>query len=333
MAGITEMPYNRLGSTGLKVSALSYGSWVTFNTQLDTAKAKTLMGQCFDAGVNFFDNAEAYAQGKSEVVMGEAIKELGWKRSDVVLSTKIFWGGSGPNDKGLSRKHIIEGTKAALKRMDQEYVDLVFAHRPDPDTPMEETVRAFNWVIDQGLAFYWGTSEWTSQQITEAWAVAHRLDLIGPAMEQPEYNLFERKKVESEFVPLYQRYGTGTTTWSPLAYGLLSGKYGKDNIPEGSRLGLEQYSGLAKTTLVEEKLSKVDSLKPVAAELGCSLAQLSIAWAASNPNVSTVITGATSSQQVTDNLGALEFIPKIDSVRDKIEDIMQNKPEAVKTYK
>lgn len=330
MAGKPEMIYNHLGSTGLKVSALSYGSWVTFSNQLDTTKAKSLMGQCFDAGVNFFDNAEAYAGGKSEVVMGEAIKELGWKRSDVVLSTKIFWGGSGPNDKGLSRKHIIEGTKASLKRMDQEYVDLLYAHRPDPDTPIEETVRAFNHCIDQGWALYWGTSEWSAQQITQAWEVARRLDLIGPSMEQPEYNLFTRQKVEVDYKPLYKEYGLGTTIWSPLAYGLLSGKYSLDSPPApDSRFAMESYSYMAKENIVKEKISKVDALRPIAKDLDCSLAQLSLAWAASNPDVSTVIMGATKSEQLTDNLGALAVIQKISpEIRERIEAAVETKPKA-----
>lgn len=330
-----DMIYNRLGRSGLKVSALSYGSWVSFHNQLDTQNAKALMGQCFDAGVNFYDNAEAYAKGQSEVVMGEAIKELGWKRSDVVLSTKIFWGpGGGPNDKGLSRKHIIEGTKASLKRMDVDYVDLVFAHRPDINTPIEETVRAFNWLIDNGHAFYWGTSEWTAQQITEAYEVANRLDLVGPSVEQPEYNLFERKKVESEFRPVFDRYGIGTTIWSPLKYGLLSGKYSAASAPEaGTRFAMDQYKDMGQKQLTEDNLKKVDGLRPIAEELGCSLAQLALAWAASNPDVSTVITGATKPQQVEDNMKAISYISKIDSVRDKIEAVMANKPEpTLKSY-
>jgi voltage-dependent potassium channel beta subunit len=245
------MEYRNLGRTGLKVSALSYGAWVSFGNQLDVKDAKVLLSRCREAGVNFFDNAEVYANGRAEEIMGSAIRELGWKRSDVVISTKLFWGGQGPNDKGLSRKHIIEGIKASLRRLDMEYVDLLYCHRPDISTPIEETVRAMNWVIDQGWAFYWGTSEWSAQQITEAWEVAHRLDLIGPAMEQPEYNLLAREKVELEYAPLYKSYGLGLTTWSPLASGVLSGKYSKGNIPEGSRFALENYKVItSKNTFV-----------------------------------------------------------------------------------
>eukprot|EP00877_Chromochloris_zofingiensis_P001264 jgi/Chrzof1/11138/Cz05g25090.t1 len=319
------MEYRRLGNTGLKVSALSYGAWVTFGAQLDTKPAKELMSACRDAGVNFFDNAEVYAKGQAETIMGQAIKELGWKRSDLVISTKIFWGGDGPNDTGLSRKHIIEGTQASLKRMQMDYVDLLYCHRPDPNTPIEETVRAMNWIIDQGWAFYWGTSEWSAEQILEAWRIAEKLDLIGPAMEQPQYNLFERHKVEVEFKPLYEKYNLGLTTWSPLAYGVLTGKYSKGQIPEGSRLTVEQYKGLRDRVLNEKQhqLEIVDNLKPVADELGCTLAQLSLAWCLKNPHVSSVITGATKVEQVKDNVGAISVVPKItDDVLQRIDKIV-----------
>ncbi|KAL3160517.1 Glycosyltransferase-like KOBITO 1 [Trebouxia sp. C0010 RCD-2024] len=328
-----KMIYNHLGNTGLRVSALSYGAWVTFGTQVDVEQAKKLMTQCRDAGVNFFDNAEVYAGGKAEEVMGQAIKEMGWKRSDYVVSTKIFWGGSGPNDKGLSRKHVIEGTKAALKRFQLEYVDLVFCHRPDVYTPIEETVRAMNFVIEQGWAFYWGTSEWSAQQITEAWECANKLGLIGPAMEQPQYNMFEREKIEKEFLPCFKRFGTGTTIWSPLASGVLSGKYSKGNIPPDSRLALEAYKGLKEKSLVDETLEKVDALKPIAEGLGATLAQLALAWCARNPHVSTVIMGATKQHQLEDNLKAIELVPKLtQEVMDKIDTILKNKPEPASTY-
>lgn len=327
------MIYRNLGNTGLKVSALSYGAWVTFGTQVDVEQAKKLMTICKDAGVNFFDNAEVYASGKAEEVMGQAIKEMGWKRSDVVLSTKIFWGGSGPNDKGLSRKHIVEGTKAALKRFQLDYVDLIFCHRPDVQTPIEETVRAMNFVIEQGWAFYWGTSEWTAQQITEAWECANKLGLIGPAMEQPQYNLFEREKVEKDYLPLYKRFGTGLTTWSPLASGVLSGKYSKDNVPEGSRLALEAYKGLKEKSLVDQTLEKVDKLKPIAEKLGATLAQLGLAWCVANEHCSTVIMGATKEHQLEDNIKAIEVVKKLTpEIMQEIDDIVQSKPEQVSTY-
>ncbi|KAF6141134.1 hypothetical protein GIB67_006579 [Kingdonia uniflora] len=290
------MQYKNLGRSGLKVSQLSYGAWVSFGNQLDVKDAKSLLQCCRDHGVNFFDNAEVYANGRAEEIMGQAIRELGWKRSDIVVSTKIFWGGPGPNDKGLSRKHIVEGTKASLKRLDMDYVDLIYCHRPDVSTPIEETVRAMNYVIDHGWAFYWGTSEWSAQQITEAWGVANRLDLVGPIVEQPEYNLLNRHKVESEFLPLYSNYGIGLTTWSPLASGVLTGKYSK-GVPPDSRFALENYKNLASRSLVDDVLKKVNGLKPIADELDVPLSQLAIAWCASNPNVSSVITGATKESQ------------------------------------
>ncbi|KAL3697290.1 hypothetical protein R1sor_011366 [Riccia sorocarpa] len=328
------MEYRHLGKTGLKVSALSYGAWVSFGNQLDVKDAKAILSRCREAGVNFFDNAEVYANGRAEEIMGQAIRELGWKRSDLVISTKLFWGGQGPNDKGLSRKHIVEGVKASLKRLEMEYVDLLFAHRPDPSTPIEETVRAMNWVIDHGYAFYWGTSEWTAQQITEAWDVAHRLDLIGPSMEQPEYNLLAREKVESEYLPLYKRYGLGLTTWSPLASGVFTGKYSKNNIPPDSRFALENYKNLAQRGLVDEVLSKVDALKPIAQDLGVPLSQLAIAWCASNPSVSSVITGATKEAQVVENMKSLEILPRLTpAVLDKIEAIVQSKPKVADQYR
>jgi voltage-dependent potassium channel beta subunit len=255
--------------------------------------------------------------------MGAAIKELGWKRSDVVITTKLFWGGSGPNDKGLSRKHIIEGIKASLKRLDMDYVDLLYCHRPDPSTPIEETVRAMNWVIDHGYSMYWGTSEWSAEQITEAWEIANRLGLIGPAMEQPEYNLFARKRVEQEYAELYKKYGIGLTTWSPLASGFLTGKYTKDNIPEGSRFALENYKQLAEKSLVDEAFAKIEALKPIAKELDASLAQLALAWCAKNPNVSSVITGATKEHQVVENMKSIELLPKLTpEVMEKIHKII-----------
>ncbi|KAG0566058.1 hypothetical protein M758_7G033900 [Ceratodon purpureus] len=331
LSGVAAMEYRNLGRTGLRVSTLSYGAWVTFGNQLDVKDAVGILSRCREAGVNFFDNAEVYADGKAEEIMGAAIKQAGWKRSDLVISTKIFWGGSGPNDKGLSRKHIIEGTKASLKRLDMDYVDLLYCHRPDPNTPIEETVRAMNWVIDHGYAFYWGTSEWSGQQITEAWEIANRLDMVGPAMEQPEYNMFSRNKVESEYAPLYEKYGLGLTTWSPLASGVLTGKYSIDNIPEGSRMALANYKGLKEKSLVEATLKKVEGLKAIAKELDVPLAQMALAWVAKNPHVSSVITGATKEHQVVENMKALEVIPKLTpEVMEKIEQVVQSRPVAHK---
>lgn len=328
------MQYKNLGRSGLKVSQLSYGAWVSFGNQLDVKEAKALLQCCRDHGVNFFDNAEVYANGRAEEIMGQAIRELGWKRSDLVISTKIFWGGQGPNDKGLSRKHILEGTKASLKRLDMDYVDLIYCHRPDPTTPMEETVRAMNHVIDHGWAFYWGTSEWSAQQITEAWAVAGRLDLVGPVVEQPEYNLLSRHKVELEYLPIYSTYGLGLTTWSPLASGVLTGKYNKGTIPPDSRFALDNYKSLATRSLQDEVLLKVNGLKPIAYELDATLAQLAIAWCASNPNVSSVITGATKESQIVENMKALEVLPKLTpDVLEKIEAIVQNKPKRSESYR
>jgi voltage-dependent potassium channel beta subunit len=317
------MEFRNLGRTGLKVSVLGYGAWVTFGNQLGVKEAAGILSRCREAGVNFFDNAEVYADGKAEEIMGAAIKELGWKRSDVVITTKLFWGGSGPNDKGLSRKHIIEGIKASLKRLDMDYVDLLYCHRPDPSTPIEETVRAMNWVIDHGYSMYWGTSEWSAEQITEAWEIANRLGLIGPAMEQPEYNLFARKRVEQEYAELYKKYGIGLTTWSPLASGFLTGKYTKDNIPEGSRFALENLKQLAEKSLVDEAFAKIEALKPIAKELDASLAQLALAWCAKNPNVSSVITGATKEHQVVENMKSIELLPKLTpEVMEKIHKII-----------
>ncbi|KAK9068727.1 hypothetical protein SSX86_012842 [Deinandra increscens subsp. villosa] len=326
------MEYKNLGRSGLKVSQLSYGAWISFGNQLDVKEAKTLLQCCRDNGVNFFDNAEVYANGRAEEIMGQAIRELGWKRSDIVVSTKIFWGGPGPNDKGLSRKHIVEGTKASLKRLDMEYVDVIYCHRPDLCTPIEETVRAMNYVIDKGWAFHWGTSEWSAQQITEAWGVANRLDLVGPIVEQPEYNMFSRHKVESEYLPLYSNYGIGLTTWSPLASGVLTGKYNA-GVPPESRFALENYKNLASRSLVDDVLKKVKKLKPIADELDVPLSQLAIAWCAANPNVSSVITGATKEYQIQENMKAINVIPMLTpEVMEKIDAIVQSKPKKPDSY-
>lgn len=323
------MEYRYLGKSGLKVSALSFGSWVTFGNQMDVDKAYDCMRTAYEAGVNFFDNAEVYANGQSEEIMGLVLKKAGWKRSDLVLSTKIFWGGQGPNDRGLSRKHIIEGTDAALKRMQVDYVDLVFCHRPDIHTPIEETVRALNHLIAQGKAFYWGTSEWSAQQIQEAIAVARREHLIPPTMEQPEYNMFHRERVESEYAPLYAGEGLGTTIWSPLASGLLTGKY-NDGIPDDSRMNVSGFSWLRQrfeSPEGQDKLEKTRQLTALARELGVPMAGMALAWCLKNPHISTVITGASKVEQVSDNMRALNYVDKLTpAVMDKIESILQNQP-------
>ncbi|KAI5062015.1 hypothetical protein GOP47_0022554 [Adiantum capillus-veneris] len=328
------MQYRRLGRTGLKVSVLSYGAWVSFGNQVDLEEAKILLSRLREFGVNYFDNAEVYANGQAEIIMGQAMKELGWIRSDIVISTKIFWGGQGPNDRGLSRKHIIEGTVKSLQRLDMDYVDILFCHRPDASTPIEETVRSMNYVIQQGWAFYWGTSEWDARQITEAWEVANRLNLIGPAIEQPEYNLFARYKVEVDFAPLYNKFGMGLATWSPLASGILTGKYNHDRVPHDSRFALEDFKEFARATLVDEVLLKVEGLIPIALELDVPLAQLAIAWCALNPNVSTVITGATKEHQVIQNMKALDVIPLLTpAILEKIEAVVQSKPQEPDVYR
>lgn len=330
------MEYRYLGKSGLKVSSLSFGSWVTFGNQMNIDKAYACMKAAYDAGVNFFDNAEVYADGQSEEIMGKVIQKAGWKRSDLVLSTKIFWGGEGPNDRGLSRKHIIEGTEAALKRMQVDYVDLLFCHRPDPDTPIEETVRAMNTLIQQGKAFYWGTSEWSAQQIQTAIQIAQREHLIGPTMEQPQYNMFHRDRVEAEYAQLYRDEGLGTTIWSPLASGLLTGKYNQ-GIPKDSRMNLEGYEWLRKSLESEagqQKIEKVKALSHLAREVGVPMARFALAWCLKNPHVSTVITGASHQDQVTENMKALNDVQLLDNtVMERVEEILQNKPEIMPRFR
>lgn len=327
------MEYRHLGRSGLKVSALSFGSWVTFGDQVDADVAAECMQVAYDHGVNFFDNAEAYASGESERIMGEIIRDKGWDRSELVVSTKIFWGGDGPNQQGLSRKHVIEGTEAALDRLQMDYVDLVFCHRPDVETPIEETVRAMSYLVDQGYAFYWGTSQWTAQQIRHAYELARREHLVPPTMEQPQYNMFSRERVEREYAPLYDDIGLGTTIWSPLASGLLTGKY-NDGIPEDSRLASEGYEWLKNQVLTEQRLEKVRQLTGVADDLGCSTAQLALAWCLTNPDVSTVITGASKPWQVEENMQALEVAEQIDGeVQSRIESNLDNEPDPVPKYR
>lgn len=296
--GILPMKYNRLGRSGLRVSELSFGSWVTFSKQLDLGGAKDLMRQAFEAGVNFFDNAEAYANGEAEKLMGEALKD--YRREDLVVSTKLFWGGEGPNDKGLSWKHLMEGIDNSLRRMQLEYVDLLFCHRPDPETPIEETVRAMDLIIRQGKAFYWGTSEWSAEELEEAFRIAKDLGCIAPVMEQPQYNMLVRKRFEVEYAPIFERHGLGTTIWSPLASGILTGKY-QDGIPDDSRLASMDF---LRERLNDRTRAQVAELSGIAEGIGAQVSQLAIAWCLENPNVSTVILGASSSRQLTENLAS-----------------------------
>ena len=330
------MEYRYLGASGLQVSALSLGAWVTYGEQTGEDVAYACMEAAYNAGVNFFDNAEAYAGGQAETFMGNVIRRAGWKRSDLVISTKIFWGGDGPNDTGLSRKHIIEGTEAALARLQMPYVDLIFCHRPDLNTPIEETVRAMNHIISQGKAYYWGTSEWDASQIMEAVAIARREHLIPPLMEQPEYNMFRRERVEKEYAPLYAKLGLGTTTWSPLASGLLTGKYNQ-GFPQEARASLDGYEWLREQFESEEgkrKLGKVRELTTIANELGCSMAQLAMAWCLRAPFVSTVITGASRPEQVTENMAAFDVVSTLTpAIQDRIEIILDNKPEPPEDFR
>jgi len=305
------------------------------------------MKTAYDLGCNFFDNAEVYAAGKAEEVMGRCIKRLNVPRSEIVVSTKIYWGGSGVNQRGLSRKHIIEGANDALKRLQLDYVDLIFCHRADVHTPIEETVRAMNYLIDQGKAFYWGTSEWSADQICEAYFLSKKLGLVGPLMEQPQYSMLHRTRFEKEYARLYKEIGLGTTIWSPLACGLLTGKYNNKDFPEGSRLALQtQIKWLREELLsgkgmngLEEKdfdliIKKVEGLKPIAAKLGCTVAQLAIAWCLKNPNVSTVITGASKVEQVVENFKSLEIVPKLTSeIMEEIEKVLNNKPIPYRDYR
>lgn len=323
------MEYRHLGSSGLKLSALSLGSWVTFGQQVAEDTAEQCMTAAYEAGVNFFDGAEAYAAGQAEIVMGRVLQRTGWKRSDLVLSTKVFWGGPGPNDRGLSRKHVMEAVDAAIERYQTDYVDLVFCHRPDPETPIEETVWAMTDLVRNGLAFYWGTSEWSASQIMEAWAVARREHLIPPTMEQPEYNMFHRERVEREYTRLYEQIGLGTTVWSPLAGGLLTGKY-RSGIPEGTRATLPGYEWVRselESAEGQRRVAVVEKLSEVAADLSCTPAQLSIAWCLKNPRVSSVLLGASRPAQVKENLKALEVAPKLTAeVLARIEAVLQNRP-------
>lgn len=309
------MQYRRLGRAGLRVSTLSLGSWVTYHNQVDTGAAREMMAAAFDAGVNFFDNAEVYAGGQSEVLMGQALKTLGWPRLNYLVSTKFFWGldrqGEAVNRRDtLNRKYLLQAIDGSLRRFGLDHVDLIYCHRPDPHTPIEETVRAMSDIITQGKALYWGTSEWSAADIRAAWDIAERHHLHKPVVEQPQYHLFHRRRVEQEYARLYDDIGLGLTTWSPLASGLLSGKY-QGGVPDGSRAAVESYAFLREGLLDPAKNATVAQLAPIAAELGCTLAQLAIAWVAKNPRVSSVITGASRVDQLQSNLGALAVVDQL----------------------
>jgi voltage-dependent potassium channel beta subunit len=325
------MEYRKMGKTGLELSVLSFGSWVTFHKQIDDSIADELMGIAYDNGINFFDNAEVYALGESEKMMGRILKKKNWERSSYVVSSKAFFGTktgntAKPNQKGLSRKHLVEACNEALQRLQVDYLDLYYCHRPDKSTPIEEVVWTMNHLIQQGKVLYWGTSEWSGVEIMQAHAIAKEYKLIGPTVEQPQYNLFERNKVENEYLQIFKNEGLGTTIWSPLAAGLLTGKY-NDGIPADSRLAIQGFDWLKDRWMTDDKISKVKSLALLAKDLNVTLPALSIAWCISNPNITTAILGATKVQQLTDNLKALEVVPLLTKeVIEKIELIMQTKP-------
>lgn len=324
------MEYRRLGRSGLQVSVLSFGSWVSFSKQINDKVADQLMGIAYDQGINFFDNAEVYALGESEKMMGRVLKKKKWDRTSYTVSSKVFWGWRGkenkPNQSGLSRKHVMEACDEALQRLQVDYLDMYFCHRPDKQTPVEETVWAMNHLIQQGKVLYWGTSEWSGVEIMEAHKVAQQYKLIAPTMEQPQYNLFERDKIENEYLQIFKTVGMGTTIWSPLASGLLSGKY-NDGVPKGSRFALEGFGWLKERWVMEDKLKRVKKLADLAKKLGVSTAALSIAWCIKNPNVSTAILGATKKQQLMENLKSVEVMALLDEkTMSAIEAIMKTKP-------
>ena len=321
------MEYRKLGNTGLHISALSFGSWLTFGKQIEDTTSETLMATAYDAGINFFDNAEIYARGQSEIVMGNALKKLNWTRSSYMVSSKVFFGfeDNKPNQRGLSRKHILEGCEAALRRLQVEYIDLYFCHRPDKQTPILETVQAMNTLIQQGKILYWGTSEWSAQEILQAHLEAEKHHLIAPVMEQPQYNLFERKKIEDDYLHIFRYQGMGTTIWSPLSSGLLSGKY----LGEAgeTRLTMQGLDWLKDRNITPQRLEKVKLLKQISDSLGVSLSQMAIAWCLKNPNVSTVILGASKVAQLEENLKSFDVVSKLTAeVMEKIDSIMVNKP-------
>ena len=327
------MEYRRLGKSGLKVSALSFGAWVSFGNQMDVDSALSCMTAAYEAGVNFFDNAELYAKGQAELVMGEALKKAGWRRDSYIVSSKVMFGAVDdplPTQRGLNRKHIVEACYQAMERLQVDYLDLYFCHRPDPETPIEETVRAMSELVYRGHVLYWGTSEWSAQQLMEAYAAARQFNLIPPSMEQPQYNMFHRQRFEVEYGRLYDAIGLGTTIWSPLASGLLTGKY-NDGMPDNTRISLPGYEWLREMFENDEgqqRIAKTRQLSQIAKDLDTNMARLAIAWCLKNPHVSTVITGASRVEQVHDNLKALEVAALLtDDVMETIEAVLDNKPE------
>ncbi|KAJ3843288.1 voltage-gated potassium channel beta-2 subunit [Lentinula raphanica] len=333
------MPFRRLGPSGLRVPLFSLGGWLTIGGSIKGDPVKEIMQTAFENGINMFDTAETYANGKSEEEMGRVIKELGWRRTDIIVTTKIFWGvgRKDPNNGGLSRKHIIEGTQESLARLQLDYVDIIFAHRSDPNVPMEEVVRAFNFVIEKGWALYWGTSEWSAEEIEEAHHIATKLGLIAPVADQCQHNMFTRERPEQEYAPLYRKYNYGTTTFSSLYFGLLTGKY-NDGIPPGSRFATEGDFLNMSSELQEEKgkemIRKVRELTAIAEkELNTTMSALALAWVARHPNTSTVILGASKPEQILENLEAIEVVPKLtDELLERIDKILDNKPAALPTY-
>ena len=324
------MEYRRLGRSGLQLSVLSFGSWVTFHKQIDDSIADELMGIAYDRGINFFDNAETYALGESEKMMGRVLQKKGWDRTSYVLSSKAYFGWRGkankPNQTGLSRKHLVEACNEALSRLQTDYLDLYFCHRPDPTVPIEEVVWTMHNLIQQGKVLYWGTSQWSAAEIMEAHRVAQQYCLIAPTMEQPQYNMFERFKMEQDYLPVFQNVGLGTTIWSPLAAGFLTGKY-NDGFPEGSRLGMKGFEWLRDRWIQEEKMSKLKKLDELSKELNVSMASLAIAWTIHNPNVTSTILGATKKEQLEENFKALDVLPLLTTeMMSRIDDILGNKP-------
>ncbi|XP_056304795.1 voltage-gated potassium channel subunit beta-1-like isoform X1 [Danio aesculapii] len=332
----TGMRYRNLGKSGLRVSCLGLGTWVTFGGQITDEIAEQLMTLAYENGINLFDTAEVYAAGKAEMVLGSIIKKKGWRRSSLVITTKIYWGGKAETERGLSRKHIIEGLRASLERLQLEYVDVVFANRPDPNTPMEETVRAMTHVINQGMAMYWGTSRWSSMEIMEAYSVARQFNLIPPVCEQAEYHMFQREKVEVQLPELFHKIGVGAMTWSPLACGIISGKY-DSGVPPCSRASLKGYQWMKDKILSEEgrrQQAKLKELQAIAERLGCTLPQLAIAWCLRNEGVSCVLLGASSTDQLMENIGAIQVLPKLSSsIIHEVDSILGNKPYSKKDYR
>ena len=321
------MQYRKLGNTGIQISALSLGSWITFGKQIEDNISEKLMSVAYDAGINFFDNAEIYARGQSEIVMGKALKNLNWPRSSYLVSSKVFFGyeTDKPNQRGLSRKHILEGCEAALKRLQVDYIDLFFCHRPDKNTPILETVQAMNTLIQQGKILYWGTSEWSAQEILQAHVEAARHQLIGPVMEQPQYNIFERRKMEDDYLHLFKYQGMGTTIWSPLSSGLLTGKYLGD--VGATRLSIQGMEWLHERNITPARLEKVKALKNISDSIDVSLSLFSLAWCLKNPNVSTAILGASKVSQLEENLKAIEVVEKLtDEIMQQVDAVMENKP-------